>query len=159
MKRGTVLAFGLMAAACYSSSLAAGILTLSRTEITLLPEQKASVLEVGNAGNTPLYLTMDQSLVMNPGQSPEQRVPVTEAPRPGLLVQPSRLVLAPGQRHRMTMQVLETPRASQVWRLTFRPRERIEVDTAGAEGAPAPLFVSVGYGVVVYQIGSEPKLQ
>jgi hypothetical protein len=153
--RSASLVLGLAAAACCTSSLAAGILTLSSTEFTLLPAQAARELEVGNAGDTTLYLTVDQALVTNPGQTPEQRMPVTEVPKPGLLVQPSRLVLAPGQRDRMALKVLETPRESQVWRVTFRPQERIAVDADGTAGAPAPLFVSIGYGVVVYQIGSE----
>ncbi|MGZ2748869.1 hypothetical protein [Burkholderia stagnalis] len=47
---------------------------------------------------------------------------------------------------------LGTPKRAQVRRLTFRPRERIVVDAAGLSGTQALLVISVGYGVVIYQM-------
>ncbi|MBN3787645.1 hypothetical protein [Burkholderia sp. Ac-20353] len=151
MTLGLRVALGLLTAVCCTSSLAAGVLKLSRTEMTLAPDKPPGELWVENKGDTPLYLDVTQQLVANPGQMPEQLVPVTEVPHPGLLVMPRRMTVSPGQKTRMTLKVLETPQQAQVWRVTFRPKERIAVEASDAEGRPAPLFISVGYGVVIYQ--------
>ncbi|MGZ2748872.1 hypothetical protein [Burkholderia stagnalis] len=145
-------ALGLLALLCCASSMAAGILKLSRTELTLSPDKPAPELWAENVGDTPLYLDVTQQLVMNPGESPERLVPVSEAPSPTLLVSPNRLALAPGQKYRVMLKELGTPTQAKVWRLTFRPRERIVVDAAGLSGTQAPLVISVGYGVVIYQM-------
>jgi len=152
MKRALGWALGMFAALCCTGSLAAGVLKLSRTELTFSPDKPLSELWAENVGDTPLYLDVTQHLVANPGQSPEHLVPVEEVTRPALLAQPNRLRLSPGQKYRMTLKVLDTPRQAQVWRLTFRPRERIAVDAGDMQGGPAPLFISVGYGVVIYQL-------
>ncbi|WP_321959002.1 hypothetical protein [Burkholderia cenocepacia] len=157
MKRGLGWALGIVAALCCTSSLAAGILKLSRMELTLAPEKPVGELWAENIGDTPLYLDITQHWVANPGESPERLVPVEEVRQPTLLVLPGRLALAPGQKYRMTLKALDIPRRSQVWRLTFRPRERIAIDAGDAESAVAPLFISVGYGVVIYQMASELK--
>nr|WP_230958636.1 hypothetical protein [Burkholderia territorii] len=132
---------------------AAGILKLSRTEMTLAPGKPVGELWAENTGDSPLYLDVTQQLVANPGEMPERLVPVGEVPQPGLLVTPGRLALAPGQKYRMSLKELRGPFETQVWRVTFRPRERVIVDAGQADGAPAPLIVSVGYGVVIYQVG------
>ncbi|WDR86016.1 hypothetical protein [Burkholderia ambifaria] len=155
MKRGLGTALGLLAALCCSSSLAAGILKLSRTEMKLEPGKPASELWAENIGDTPLYLDVTQHLVTNPGHTPEQLVPVTEVEQPSLLVLPSRLTLSPRQRYRIAIKELATPSDTQVWRLTFRPKENIVVDAGNvADGQPTPLIISVGYGVVIYQLAS-----
>ncbi|WGY72879.1 hypothetical protein KEC55_30640 [Burkholderia cepacia] len=142
---------GALTVLCCFSSHAAGILKLSHTELTLSPDEPASELWAENVGDTPLYLDISQQRVINPGQVPEQRVPVEVIERPALLVLPRRLVLAPGQRYRMSLKEISVPRQSEVWRVTFRPRERVAVDANHVEGTAAPLFVSIGYGVVIYQ--------
>ncbi|AOJ91194.1 hypothetical protein WS87_31185 [Burkholderia sp. MSMB0856] len=143
---------GMLAAVCCTSSLAAGVLKLSRTEVSLEEGKPANELWAENVGDSALYLDVTQQWVSNPGQLPERLVPVEEVSRPTLLALPGRLTLAPGQKYRMTLKVLDTPQQSQVWRLTFRPRERIAVDDGDMRGAVAPLFISVGYGVVIYQL-------
>ncbi len=145
-------ALGLLALLCCTSSMAAGILKLSRTELTLSPDQQVPELWAENVGDTPLYLDVTQQLVTNPGESPERLVPVTEVPRPTLLVSPNRLALAPGQKYRVMLKELGTPTQAQVWRLTFRPKERLVVNAADMAGTQAPLVISVGYGVVIYQM-------
>jgi len=155
MKRGLGMALGLLAALCCSSALAAGILKLSRTELRLEPGEPVSELWAENIGDTPLYLDVTQHLVTNPGQTPEHLVPVTELEQPTLLVLPNRLTLSPGQRYKMPINELAKPSVTKVWRLTFRPKEHIVVDAADAEVSPTPLFLSVGYGVVIYQINKK----
>nr|WP_321783954.1 hypothetical protein [Burkholderia pyrrocinia] len=133
-------------------ALAAGVLKLSRTELTLEPGKPPGELYVENVGDTPLYLSVEQALLTNPGRAPEHLVPVSAVGRPGLLVLPSRLTVAPGQKYRIGLRTFDTPPDTQVWRVTFRPKERIVVDSVQADGAHAPLFVSVGYGVLIYQL-------
>ena len=94
---------------------------------------------------------MEQLLVLNPGQAPERLFPVHDVQRPSLLVTPGWRVLAPGQKYRMTLKALNIPTHKQVWRITSRPRERVIVESSKDAGPPAPLAVSVGYGVVIYQ--------
>ncbi|WP_347879274.1 hypothetical protein [Burkholderia sp. BCC0419] len=142
----------MLAVLCSAHGMAAGVLKLSRTEVTLAPGQPPNELWVENVGDTPLYLDVTQQWVANPGQTPERLVPVEEMDRPTLLAQPSHLTLAPGQKYQMTLKELAAPLEPKVWRLTFRPRERIAVDGGEADRAVAPLFISVGYGVVVYQL-------
>lgn len=155
MMRKRAWTLGAMAALCCTSSLAAGALKLSRTEMTIAPGKPVGELSVENTGDTPLYLNVEQHLVKNPGEKPERLVPVSEVMRPSLLVSPDRLALAPGQRYRMRVKELGTPSQSQVWRVTLRPKKRIVVEAAQPEAVPGPLFVSVGYGVVIYHLNSD----
>ncbi|WP_175912018.1 hypothetical protein [Burkholderia metallica] len=144
-------AIGMLAALACTCSMAAGVLKLSRMELTLEPEKPAPELYAENVGDTPLYLDIEQHLLTNPGDLPEHLVPVGDVAQPTLLVVPGRLTLAPGQKYRIGLKELTVPSKTQVWRVTFRPNERIAVDAGQSEGAPAPLFVNVGYGVVIYQ--------
>ncbi|RQR52314.1 hypothetical protein DIE18_32320 [Burkholderia sp. Bp9125] len=152
MKRGRSWVLGMLAAQCCTGALAAGVLKLSRTEMTIAPDKAAPELWAENVGDTPLYLNVEQHLVENPGETPEHLVAVSDVRHPGLLILPNRLTLSPGQKYRMVVKELRTPAQSQVWRLTFRPAERIVVETARPEETSAPLFISVGYGVVIYQL-------
>ncbi|KAF1036326.1 MAG: hypothetical protein GAK33_03885 [Burkholderia lata] len=152
MMRIARVAIGMLAALACTGSMAAGVLKLSRVELTLEPGQAAvRELYAENVGDTPLYLNIEQHLLTNPGESPEHLVPVAEVAQPTLLVSPARLTLAPNQKYRMGLKELAVPEQTQIWRITFRPKERIVVDAEQGEGAPAPLFVNVGYGVVIYQ--------
>lgn len=152
-KTGLRIAATLLITLACASSMAAGVLKLSRVELTLEPGKPAGELYAENVGDTPLYLNVAQHWVANPGESPERLVPVTELEHPGLLIQPSRLVLAPGQKYRMVMKEFGTPLKTQVWRVTFRPTERIVVINDKQDSQAAPLTVSIGYGVVIYQRG------
>ncbi|MBK5408894.1 hypothetical protein JFU58_10120 [Pseudomonas sp. TH34] len=155
MKRTTGCLLGLLLALFAMQGMAAGVLKLSRTELKLEPGKPAPELYVENTGDTQLYLEVEQKLLLNPGQTPEHLVPIQEVERPELLVTPGRLVLAPGQKHRMVIKELELPSRTQIWRVTFRPKERLVINAGG--GAPPPLVVSVGYGAVIYQLSSDGK--
>ncbi|WP_300732135.1 hypothetical protein [Pseudomonas sp.] len=132
-------------------SMASGVLKLSSVELRFAPDEPQGELYAHNIGDTPLYLDVEQTLVLNPGAISERSMAISEVARPTLLITPSRLVLAPGQKYRMNLKVLSMPTRNQVWRVTFRPRQRVIVQGRGAEGQSAPLSVSVGYGVVIYQ--------
>jgi hypothetical protein len=153
MRTGLRGAVALLVALTSASSPAAGVLKLSRVELTLEPGKPTGELYAENVGDTPLYLNVEQHWVANPGEYPERLVPVTDVAHPGLLVQPSRLVLAPGQTYQMVMKTFGIPPHTQVWRVTFRPTERIVVANGGQDSRDAPLSISIGYGVVIYQRG------
>lgn len=144
---------GVLLALFATQGSATGILKLSRTELKLGPDMPVNELYVENIGDTPLYLVVEQKLLLNPGQTLEQLVPIEETERPTLLVTPGRLVLAPGQKQRMVLKELMVPSRTLVWRVTFRPKEQLVIDEGA--GAQAPLVVSVGYGVVIYQSGTD----
>ncbi|KVP35588.1 hypothetical protein WM08_20780 [Burkholderia ubonensis] len=144
-----------LAALCCTSSMAASILKLSRTELTVAPGKPVGTLRVENTGDTPLYLDVEQHLVANPGETPERLLPVSEVERPSLLVLPNRLALAPGQTYQMVVKELSTPSKPHVWRVTFRPKERILVETSQHEKLLTPLFIRVGYGAVIYQLNAD----
>ncbi|QKH34747.1 hypothetical protein FOC84_07215 [Achromobacter pestifer] len=132
-------------------SQGAGILHLPRAELRLEPGRAPGELLAENRGDSPLYLDVEQQLLLNPGSTPEVLVPVGETEQPGLLVTPNRLILAPGQQYRMSVRVLTTPARTQVWRITFRPRERVILKDGEADGS-APLIINMAYGVLIYQI-------
>lgn len=152
MMRTSRLFLGLLLALFATQGSAAGILKLSRTELVLKPGKPANELYVENTGDTPLYLDVEQQLLVNPGQMPESLIPIQNVEFPSLLVTPTRLVLAPGQKQKMVFKELKQTALPMVWRVTFRPRERLHVDT---ENVSPPLIVSIGYGVVIYQLNTD----
>ncbi|CAB3820896.1 hypothetical protein [Achromobacter anxifer] len=137
--------------------LAAGILHLPRAELRLESGKTPGELLAENRGDSPLYLDVEQQLLLNPGSMPEVLVPVGETEQPGLLVTPNRLVLAPGQKYRMNLRILTPPARTQVWRITFRPRERVILEPGEAHGSAAPLIINMAYGVLIYQIAESAQ--
>ena len=138
-------------------ALAAGILHLPRAELRLEPGKTPSELLAENRGDSPLYLDVEQQLLLNPGSMPEVLVPVGETEQPDLLVTPNRLILAPGQKYRMNLRILNSPARTQVWRITFRPRERVILSPDEAHGSAAPLVINMAYGVLIYQIAESAQ--
>ncbi|MFC0226298.1 hypothetical protein [Serratia aquatilis] len=134
---------------------AGGLLSLSQAELTIKPQGRLPELVVENLGDGPLYLSVSQQLLTNPGTQPETLIDVGDTKSPSLLVIPSRLILGPGQKRMMQLSVLSQPSKTQVWRITFRPQQNIHVFSSEATSTRVPLRVSIGYGVVIYQTGSE----
>ena len=148
--------FGLLATLLFiPNGYAAGILSLSQAELSIKPQARLPELAVENQGDGPLYLDVTQQLLINPGSLPETLVDIGNTESPSLLVTPSRLILGPGQKRSLQLRVLAQPKKTQVWRVTFRPQQEIHVVTAGVTATRAPLRVSIGYGVVIYQTGSQ----
>ncbi|MCO7509157.1 hypothetical protein RDT67_13130 [Serratia fonticola] len=145
----------LMALLLVHSSYAGGLLSLSQAELTVPLQGRLPELVVENRGDGPLYLEVRQQLLTNPGLQPETLIDVGHTESPSLLVMPSRLILGPGQKRTMQLRVLSAPAKTQVWRITFRPQQHLSVTTAGSTPAGLPLLVSIGYGVVIYQTGSQ----
>ncbi|AKJ42007.1 hypothetical protein [Pragia fontium] len=148
--------FGVLAALLLAQhSYAGGLLTLSQAELTIPQQGHLPELVVENSGDATLYLDIQQQLLTNPGLQPETLIGVGHVESPSLLVTPSRLALGPGQKRTMQLRVLSQPEKTQVWRITFRPQQNLNVITTGTTPIRTPLFISIGYGVVIYQIGSQ----
>lgn len=147
-----VLLAALCCALLPAAGMAAGVLKLSHAEIWLRGDGRTSRLYAENAGDTTLYLDVEQRLLRNPGEQPEELTPIGEVRNPTLLVAPVRLALAPGQRAPITMKELARPDTPQVWRVTFRPREKLLAEPDPTQAMAAPLVVSIGYGVLIYQM-------
>lgn len=131
---------------------AAGVLKLSHVEMWMRGDARVGKLYAENVGDSMLYLEIEQRLLLNPGEQPEQLVPVEQVERPTLLAAPTKLALGPGQRYRIALRELMRPQTPQVWRLTFRPKESVLLLGESMDGVAAPLSVSIGYGVLVYQM-------
>ncbi|MFZ1874689.1 MAG: hypothetical protein WAU54_18215 [Chania sp.] len=136
-------------------SHAGELLSLSQAELTIKPQGRLPELVVENLGDGPLYLSVSQQLLTNPGAQPETLIDVGDTKSPSLLVIPSRLILGPGQKRVMQLSVLSQPSRTQVWRITFRPQQNMHVFSSEVTSPRVPLRVSIGYGVVIYQTGSE----
>ncbi|CAM4094175.1 hypothetical protein [Serratia silvae] len=148
--------FGLLAPLLFiPNSYAGGKLSLSQAELTIKPQARLPELVVENQGDGPLYLDVTQQLLTNPGSQPETLVDIGNTESPSLLVTPSRLTLGPGQKRNMQLRVLAQPEKTQVWRITFRPQQKMHVVTDGVAATRAPLRISIGYGVVIYQAGGQ----
>ena len=152
MGRAVMLAVALCCALRPAAGMAAGVLKLSHAEIWLRGDGRTSRLYAENAGDATLYLDVEQRLLHNPGEQPEELTPVGEVRNPTLLVAPVRLALAPGQRAPITIKELTRPDRPQVWRVTFRPREKLLAMPDPAQAVTAPLVLSIGYGVLIYQM-------
>ena len=94
---------------------------------------------------------MEQRLLGNPGEQPEVLTPISEVRDPTLLVAPVRLALAPGQRAPITLKELARPDSPRVWRVTPAARKLLAADDP-TQAMTAPLVVSIGYGVLIYQM-------
>ena len=131
--------FAVLALPWPQHGLAAGVLHLPRAELRLDPGKAPGELLAENLGDSALYLDVEQQLLLNPGSMPEVLVPVGKTEQPSLLITPNRLILAPGQKYRMSLRILNTPARTQVWRVTFRPRERVilSTDKVGTPRNPA----------------------
>ncbi|QGU89364.1 hypothetical protein [Erwinia sorbitola] len=147
----------LLAGGCLAlfQAQAAGILRLTNTEIIVGGTLPPAKLEIENIGNSALYLDVTQELVQTPLTVPEVRLSVGEVPSPSLLISPVKLVLGPGQKRVLNVKVLRIPQQRKIWRVTFRPREKIVISASDEEErAVAPVSISIGYGVVIYQPGA-----
>lgn len=148
--------FGLLAPLLLMpKSYAGGILSLSQAELSIKPQARLPELVVENQGDGPLYLNVIQQLLTNPGSLPESLVDIGNTESPSLLVTPSRLILGPGQKRSMQLRVLAQPQKTQVWRVTFRPQQKMQVVTDEFSATRVPLRISIGYGVVIYQSGDQ----
>jgi len=139
--------FGLMLLA--SEPVQAGGELMVMPATTRVFNNHEQTVTVKNMGDEPLYLSISLQKVMNPGLTPEKKVPLGELERPGILPSPEKLTLGPGQSRRVSLKSLFEPAEEALYRLYIVPVRSLKVDDAPKDKISAPMSVSIGYGVLV----------
>ena len=106
-------------------------------------------VSVKNLGDAPLYLSISLQKVMNPGESPEIKQPLSALTHPGILANPDKLTLGPGQSRAVSLKSLVEPEAETLYRLYIVPVRSMQVEQAPEDKITAPMSVAIGYGVLV----------
>lgn len=106
-------------------------------------------VNVKNLGDAPLYLSISLQKVMNPGESPEIKQPISALTHPGMLASPDKLTLGPGQSRPISLKSLVEPEAETLYRLYIVPVRSMQVEEAPVDKITAPMSVAIGYGVLV----------
>ncbi|WP_456311378.1 pilus assembly protein [Serratia proteamaculans] len=116
---------------------------------TRLFNSHEQMIKVRNVGDAPLYLSVMVVKVMNPGLSPEKKVPLHDLPQPGMLASPDKLMLGPNQSRNIRLISLEEPTQEALYRVYIVPVREMKVENAPTDKITAPVSVAIGYGVLV----------
>ena len=116
-------------------------------------------VNVKNLGDAPLYLSISLQKVMNPGESPEIKQPLSALTHPGMLANPDKLTLGPGQSRAISLKSLVEPEVETLYRLYIVPVRSMQVEEAPEDKITAPMSVSIGYGVLVRHMPPPAKQQ
>ena len=116
-------------------------------------------VNVKNLGDAPLYLSISLQKVMNPGESPEIKQPLSALTHPGMLANPDKLTLGPGQSRAISLKSLVEPEAETLYRLYIVPVRAMQVEQAPEDKITAPMSVAIGYGVLVRHMPPPAKQQ
>lgn len=139
------LAAGLTVLGCAAQGSAHAEMVLSKV-IVDMQSGAASYedIEVWNAGDERLYVSVEPFEIQRPGQPGEQRVASPDPGQSGLLVTPQRLVLEPDQRRLIRVSAIVPPGpVDRIYRVTVKP-------VAGpVTSEVSALKVFVGYDVLV----------
>jgi Mat/Ecp fimbriae periplasmic chaperone len=101
-------------------------------------------IEITNAGDEILYVSVEPSEIVDPGEAGERRVTDPDPRALGLLVSPNRLALGPGERKILRFSLLDRPvRRDRIYRVAIQPAVGELTATRSA------LKVLVGYDVLV----------
>ncbi|MBO1016337.1 pilus assembly protein [Achromobacter sp. SD115] len=104
---------------------------------------------VRNVGDAPLYLSISLLKVMNPGQQPEEKVPLSQLEHPSVLANTDKLTLGPGQSRSIGLKSLAVPVSEEMYRLYIVPVKAMHVDEAPQDKITAPMSVAIAYGVLI----------
>ncbi|RQO35003.1 pilus assembly protein [Herminiimonas sp. KBW02] len=103
-----------------------------------------------NMGSAPLYLNISLLQVRNPGLMPEDKVPLAEVERPGLLASPERVTLGAGQSRKVLVRSLYEPSTEALYRLYVVPARAIQLEEGAAQDKiTAPMSITIAYGVLL----------
>jgi len=104
---------------------------------------------VRNVGDAPLYLSITLQKVMNPGQQPEEKVPLSQLEHPGVLANTDKLTLGPGQSRSISLKSLRVPVSEEMYRLYIVPVKAMHVDDAPKDKISVPMSIAIAYGVLI----------
>lgn len=129
--RRTVLAAGracgalalALAVAVIGGSAACASMNLSKVIIDFAPDKPSrDDIEITNAGDEVLYVSVEPFEVLDAGQPGERRVTDPDPRILGLLVSPNRLALGPGERKIVRFSLLDRPAISdRIYRVAIQP--------------------------------------
>lgn len=110
-------------------------------------------IEIISRSETDEYIVAEVSEIIHPGLSGEERRPLDDPTKAGLLVTPSKTVLGPGARKVLRFVLMREPDASEhIYRVAVKPIIK-GVDTSGQMG----LKILIGYEVLVIVRPDEPR--
>jgi P pilus assembly chaperone PapD len=109
-------------------------------------------IEITNAGDEILYVSVEPSEIIDPGEASERRVTDPNPRALGLLVSPNRLALGPGERKILRFSLLDRPVGrDRIYRVAIKPAVGELTATRSA------LKVVVGYDVLVIARPSDAR--
>ena len=101
-------------------------------------------IEITNAGDEILYVSVEPSEIIDPGAAGERRVTDPDPRALGLLVSPNRLALGPGERKLLRFSLLDRPVGrDRIYRVAIQPA------VGELSATRSALKVVVGYDVLV----------
>ncbi|WP_174291543.1 hypothetical protein [Sphingomonas bacterium] len=136
---------GLTALTAATATPASADLVLNQVIVDLVPNKVPRMdIEAANTGKERIYVVVEPSEIVHPGQPDEARVARADPALLGLLVTPQKIILEPGERKLVRIASVG-PRgpAERIYRVTIKP---VIGDVSAANTA---LKVLVGYDVLV----------
>lgn len=139
------LALVILGALCLDALPARADMTLSKVVVDFTSARPPrDDIEIVNAGEDILYVTIEPAEIVDPGGENQRRVTNPDPRQLGLLVSPKRLVLGPGERKVVRLSLLERPDdRDRIYRVTIKP---VIGELVARQNA---LKVVVGYDVLV----------
>ena len=136
---------------------AAAQMVLDKVALDFLPGQPPrDDVVVQNPTQEQLFVLVEPSRIMNPGQPNEERVQFRDPGELGLLVTPNRFIVQPGQRKVIRFAVIEPAiEQDRIYRVTVRPI------VGQVESETTAIKVVFGYDllVIVRPPNPEPKIE
>jgi len=112
-------------------------------------------IEVYNSGDAPLYVEVQPSVVLSPGEEGEDRIPITDPREAGLLDTPNRLIIPAGASKSVRLVKLANTPHERVFRIAVKPVN------SGVEAEQSGLKIMIGYEVlaIIYPNNPTPNLE
>ena len=135
----------ILGALCLNGLPARADMTLSKVVVDFTSARASrDDIEIVNAGDDILYVSIEPSEIVDPGGPNERRVANPDPRQLGLLISPKRVVLGPGERKVVRFSLLERPHdRDRIYRVTIKP---VVGELVARQSA---LKVVVGYDVLV----------
>ncbi len=141
----------------FSGTQAMGNMVLSNVIVHFEPgEPNRQDVEISNTGEEPMYVEIEPTMVLSPGTEQEDRSPITDPRKAGLLVTPNKLILPPGATKVIRLVKLGPSFEEKIYRIAARPVAGDLQDTQ-----QSGVKVLVGYEIlaIVYPNNPQPDLQ
>jgi P pilus assembly chaperone PapD len=116
------------------------------------PAKRRADIEILNRGRERMYIVVQPSQIVNPGQGSQSRVRIVDPGKHGLLVSPLRMILEPGQRRIVRFAALTAPKGKdRIYRVTIKPV------VGKLKSKRTAVKIVVGYDLLVIQRPAKAK--